>query len=218
MALCEADVFISGWNGKMGQAIRALAPCYFKGKVCAFDPHDSVSLNQAICVDFSHVSAFDKVLQGVKRQGCPLVMGTTGLSDLHMQALRKLSESVPVVYDTNFSEGIHLLRRLIRSLPALKDWDVSIFESHHKSKKDTPSGTAKSLRRDLEAFQDVTILSHRGGGVRGKHSVMLASDDEVLTLTHEAFSRDIFAKGALKVAVWLIEKKSGFYSMQDVLS
>ena len=150
-------------------------------------------------------------------------MGTTGLTEENLRQLKVLSQKIPVFYDTNFSLGVHIVRKLIKHLPqACANFDISIFESHHASKKDAPSGTAKTLANDIKercgSSKDVTILSHRGGGIRGKHSIIFASQNEVITLQHEALDRSVFAEGALKAAQWCLDKTNGFFSMEDLLS
>lgn len=223
MDLHKADVIISGWNGKMGRTLRNAAPSYFSGHLydgqrLTTEPHAPL-----VWIDFSHTSCFDSVIEAVHNLSCPIVMGTTGLTEINFQQLKELSQQVPVFYDTNFSVGIHILRKLIQKLPKIcSDFDVSIFESHHASKKDAPSGTANILTKDIKAHygptKDVPILSHRGGGIPGKHSVIFADQNEVLTLQHEALNRTVFAEGALKAALWCLNKTSGLFNMEDLLS
>ena len=149
-------------------------------------------------------------------------MGTTGLIEKNIQQLKNLSQKVPVFYDTNFSVGIHVVRALIKHLPQVcTDFDISIFESHHASKKDAPSGTAKTLANDIQAYcnsKSIPILSHRGGGIRGQHSIIFAGTNEVITLQHETLDRLVFAEGALKAAQWCLNKPNGFFCMEDLLS
>jgi len=223
MGLINADVIISGWNGKMGQALRRLSHSYFQGQLHNFKELRESHLSESVVwIDFSNKSAFNDVVDKVVRYKCPLVMGTTGLSKDQISRLKVLSKTVPVVYDANFSLGIHILRRLIRALPSMHGFDVSVYESHHLTKKDSPSGTAKNLRRDLQVVLkingDIPILSHRGGGIRGEHEIIFSGNNEVLTLKHEVLDRTVFAEGALSAAVWVLDKPCGYFSMEDCLS
>lgn len=223
MGLNKADIIISGWDGKMGRTLRDLAPNYFSGNLHDWKHLDTQPSTPFVWIDFSHASCFDSVIEQVRTLNCPLVMGTTGLTEENIQQLKTLSHQIPIFYDTNFSVGIHIVRKLLKQLPqTCADFDISIFESHHASKKDAPSGTAKTLANDLkECFgmlKDVPILSHRGGGIRGQHSVIFAGSNEVITLQHEALDRSVFAEGALKAAQWCLNKNNGFFSMEDLLS
>jgi 4-hydroxy-tetrahydrodipicolinate reductase len=149
-------------------------------------------------------------------------MGTTGLSKAQMRQLVQLSKGQVVVYDSNFSVGANILKKLAyQAGMALKDFSVTIFEAHHGTKKDQPSGTAKSLRQVLLSGQprQIPILSLRGGGIRGEHAVIFSGMDEILSLKHEVLDRKVFAQGALYAIEWIIQKKPshGLYNMQDVL-
>ena len=224
MGLINANVIISGWNGKMGQKVRTLAPSYFSGKCwngTQLENEEIKKLKPCVWIDFSHASLINSVIAWTQKIQCPLISGTTNLSQEQLQQLEKLSHQVPVIYDTNFSVGIHLLRILIKKLPPLSDFDISILESHHITKQDRPSGTAKTLLKDLQATQGadkpIEVLSHRGGGIRGEHHVFLSGKNEILSLKHEALDRSIFAEGALKAAVWSLQKSFGLFSMEDVL-
>lgn len=222
MVLSNTDIVISGWNGKMGQTLRRLAHLFFSGSLYDFKSLKGKSIKTSmVWIDFSHANAFESVIEEVRQRQCPLVMGTTGLLQNQMEQLKALSSRVPVVYDTNFSVGIHVLRKLLRALPFMYKFDITIFESHHASKKDCPSGTAKTLQQDIKQAcatrVAIPILSHRGGGIRGEHSVVLSGENEVLTLKHSVLDRSVFAEGALSAAVWILKQSCGFFSMEDVL-
>lgn len=220
MEIVEADVIISGWNGKMGQALRGLLPNYFFGKLVDANELDLCSLSSSkVWIDFSHASAFEKWIHQVKALQCPLVMGTTGLNEQQLRQLRDLSQNQPVLYDANFSEGIHVLRQILKNLPDISAFDCHILEAHHKSKKDYPSGTAKALLGDLseKTQQNVPIFSVRAGGIRGEHAVVFAGNNEQIILKHEVWDRSVFAEGALKAAQWLLQHSCGFFNFSSVL-
>ena len=220
MEIVKADVIISGWNGKMGQALRALLPRYFSGQVIDANEltRNTLSLSK-IWIDFSHVSAFEKWITSVNELHCPLVMGTTGLNKQHWSQLRNLSQNLPILYDANFSEGMQILRQIFKQLPNVSTFDCHILESHHKTKKDRPSGTAKVLMEDLskKTNQSIVVSSIRAGGIRGEHTVILAGNNEQITFKHEVWDRAVFAEGALKAAQWLLQQSHGFFNFNSVL-
>ena len=220
MPLNDSDVIISGWNGKMGHAIRALTPFYFSGMLWNPTTLHIDALKHPVWIDFSNAQLFDNILQKVQEIHCPLIMGTTGLSAEQHEKLKQVSQCLPIFYDTNFSLGIHLLRKLLKHLPQENSFDVSIIESHHITKKDSPSGTAKSLQNILKQqlkTDVIPILSHRGGGIRGEHHIIFSGQNEILTLKHEVLDRSVFAEGALKAAVWCTSKSNGLFNMEDLL-
>jgi len=171
-----------------------------------------------------------------------LVLGATGLNAEQDAAIAAASQSVAIVRARNFSLGVNMLAGLVeeaaRRLPAA-DWDIEIFEAHHRRKVDAPSGTAFDLGEaaalgrgvDLAAVSErgrdgitgaravgaIGFSVLRGGGIIGEHSVSFVAEDEILTLSHSARNRSLFARGALVAAVWAAGKPPGLYTMKDVL-
>lgn len=169
------------------------------------------------------------------------VIGTTGITTDQRNALQHAGEHIPVVYSANMSLGVNLLAGLVKQAAALLDeqYDIEIVEMHHRHKVDAPSGTALLLGNAAADGRRVAlnnVSTHvrdghtgarpegqigfatlRGGDVVGDHTVMFAADGERIELTHKASSRVIFARGAVRAAMWLEDRKSGLYSMQDVL-
>ncbi|MDR0756104.1 MAG: hypothetical protein LBE99_04295, partial [Puniceicoccales bacterium] len=149
MVNIDLHLIISGFGGKMGKCIRTLlegTPTHI------YDAHHCVGdrLQPLVWIDFSNSSAFERIIENVQIKKCPLVIGTTGLSKAQMHQLIRLSKRQAVVYDSNFSIGANVLKKLVHQAGiALKDFSVTIFEAHHGAKKDQPSGTAKSLRQVL---------------------------------------------------------------------
>jgi 4-hydroxy-tetrahydrodipicolinate reductase len=137
--------------------------------------------------------------------------------------IESASQSLPIVFTSNFSVGVNVLFWLTRKAAELfgPDFSSEIIETHHKMKKDAPSGTAKTLaeilRATLKIENDLPIQSIREGEIVGEHTVIFSGPGERLELTHRAASREIFARGALRAAKWIIGKPPGLYSMQDVL-
>lgn len=189
----------------MGQECARLAPEY------GFLPlaYQAGRVGNAL-LDFSHPDCLSHVL------ACPLplIIGTTGYTAAQQEAIRQAAKSRPVFQAANFSPGVYIWGLLAeKAKDLLPDWDISLTELHHASKADKPSGTALRLAEHLQIDQ---VQSIRGGTVRGTHVIGLYGPEEHLLITHTAESRAVFAHGALKAAKWIIEKKPGFYGMDDL--
>ena len=225
-------VGIAGSQGKMGSALQALLkkddfPNLKYG--ISFDKNAPLSLSSAqtidVLIDFTEPKATMSFLPILKELKKALVIGTTGFSEEEKNEIQKLSQTLPIVLSPNMSIGINVLFDLVQRATKLLPVEFSshILEIHHTHKKDSPSGTAKKLKEEIlraSSAQDdpvIPIESIRGGDVIGEHTVFFLSAGERLELTHRATSRDIFARGALKAAEWLVHQKPGLYSMQDVL-
>jgi 4-hydroxy-tetrahydrodipicolinate reductase len=194
-----------------------------------------------VAIDFTAPTATARHAQACAACGCNLVVGTTGLGEAELTALKSAAGSIALLYSRNMSIGITVLTELVRQAARLlgPDFDAEISEAHHRAKKDAPSGTALQLGEAVAAaraqtFADVAIYdrsgltagrpaqaigfaSVRAGSIVGDHTVLLASDEEVLELTHRATDRALFARGALRAANWLKGQPAGMYSMQDML-
>jgi 4-hydroxy-tetrahydrodipicolinate reductase len=175
-----------------------------------------------VVVDFSVPEATVRFAAACARAKVPFVSGTTGLSDVQRAQVAAAAKRAPVFLSANFSRGVtlmlHLAREAARRLPG---YDCALVETHHKAKKDAPSGTALRLgqavmegRGDAEP---VPTSSLRMGGVVGDHDLLFAGPFERLVLSHRAESRDVFARGALDAAAWVARKKPGLYDMADLL-
>ena len=170
--------------------------------------------------------------------GKKIVMGTTGFTNEQMKKIRDaVSGKVPAVFSPNYSIGVNILFRLLRMMKIFpKDYDFSILEIHHTGKRDAPSGTAKRIGKIISETRDYTstvygreglsvrkpneleILSVRAGGVPGVHEIIIAGPHEMIRIEHTAFSRKVFAQGALYAVEWVYkQEKPGIYSMDDVL-
>lgn len=171
-----------------------------------------------VIIDFSHHSAIKDLLGWCIINKKPLVIATTNLGEEEHRIIQEASKHIPVFQSPNMSVGIHALCKALPSIIAAlgEGFDGGIFEAHHKQKKDVPSGTAYLLKDALGATcRDVSAL--RIGGIPGEHRVIFAGLDEVLELTHTAYSRKIFALGALRAAAFIIGKAPGLYSMDDMI-
>lgn len=194
-----------------------------------------------VLIDFSLPAAAEASIDFCAKNKVALVLGTTGLAPSHFEQLKKAARSVAIVQATNMSLGMNLLFTLVgRVAKGLgPEYDIEIVESHHRMKKDAPSGSALSLaesicketgrkypdclthgRQGKDALrQKGTIGMHaiRGGDIVGEHSVIYTTQGETVTISHNAHSRDTFVSGALRAAQWILGKPAGLYSMQDVL-
>lgn len=232
-------IFLSGY-GRMGKMIQDLALA--KGwevvgwaDITCPECYDTAP-KADVCIDFSGVGALPKLAEYIRRTGTPLVSGTTGYTDPDFAVLRDLAEVVPVIWASNYSTGIAVLRRILRQYaPILEDWDKELIELHHNKKIDAPSGTAKTLLKELDPQGAATVIhgregicgqrtkgeigvfALRGGTVAGEHSVLFFGEDESLELTHKASSRRIFAAGALRAAESLADKAPGYYDLENLL-
>jgi len=217
----------------MGQAIAEAAAL-----------RDDVRLSEHhpdVFVDFSVPGAVEAHLAQARRAGKPILIGTTGLGPGHDRLIDEAAAQIPVIQASNTSLGVNLLAHLVRESAARlgEDWDLEIFEMHHRMKADSPSGTALMLGRagaegrgvELDSVAErgrdgitgprepgrIGFASLRGGSVAGEHLAIFAAEGERLELGHRAESRAIFARGAIEAALWLVGKPAGRYSMADVL-
>src|SRR4051812_13262961 len=218
-------MLLIGAAGRMGQTVLKLVQGDGKIEIAAQcdlgDSIDPAMSNCDVAIDFSHVDSIDEICRAALKYGKPLVIGTTGHSHHQVETIETTAHSVPIVLASNFSVGVNVLFWLTQKAAELlgADFDAEIVETHHKMKKDAPSGTAKTLAEILEAVRDseIPIQSIREGEIVGEHSVIFSGAGESLELTHHAANRGIFAGGALRASKWIINKPPGLYSMQNVL-
>ncbi|HWT13746.1 MAG TPA: 4-hydroxy-tetrahydrodipicolinate reductase [Allosphingosinicella sp.] len=236
---------ILGASGRMGRAIAAvlqdspdarLAGRLGRGE----DPHALAGACEVL-VDFSAPEALEAHLAAAVAAGTPILVGTTGLASRHHDSIDRAARKVAVLQAANTSLGVNLLAFLVREAAARlgEDWDIEIAEMHHREKVDAPSGTALLLGAaaaggrgvDLDEAGErgrdgmtgprgagrIGFASLRGGTVAGDHQVIFAGEGERLELGHRAESREIFARGAVKAALWLAGRGAGRYAMKDVL-
>src|ERR1043166_1381462 len=220
-------VLLVGAAGRMGKTIIELAKADPAIEIAAHcDLGDSIEPAIKSCdvvIDFSNPDAITEICRAVLQYGKALVIGTTGHSQKQRQLIEDAARSLPIVFASNFSVGVNVLFWLTRKAAELigQDFNPEIIETHHKMKKDAPSGTAKTLAEILKGARknqnEISIQSIREGEVVGEHTVVFTAPGERLDLTKRAASREIFARGALRAAHWIMGKPPGLYSMQDVL-
>ena len=226
----DVDVsFAIGTDADAEAGVPVVPPADVAGAIAEYDP--------AAIVDFSVPESAASLAEVCAAEGVALVVGTTGLEESHLSVVQEASGATPVLKATNFSRGIQaLLRALGPALEALPGDDLELLETHHNGKRDAPSGTAKTVletvaeHRDFETVYgregiqprqegegEVGVLVRRAGNVRGEHEILLADNDEVLTIAHRAEDRAVFAEGALDAAVWLAGRDPGWYTFGDVI-
>lgn len=242
--MSEIKLLVTGCKGRMGQAVISAAAAQGVAVGAGIDVNDSLSeaLEKCDCViDFSSHLFTEELVSEALRQKKSLVIGTTGHTDDELALIREAAKTIPVVFASNFSVGVNTLFWLTRKATELlgPDFDLEVVEMHHRMKKDSPSGTARTLVeiladvRGLEYDKDcrhgrfgdvgartpteIGVHALRGGDVVGDHTVIFANVGERVELTHKASSRDTFAGGAVRAARWLAGKPAGLYDMQDVL-
>lgn len=204
------------------------------------DNINKVNVAADVVIDFSSVEAADELLDFIEQKKIPAVICTTGLSDTQIDRINKLSAVSPILRSANMSLGINILSKVLAEVaPTLKKagFDIEIVEAHHRRKLDAPSGTALLLADSINSSMDekleytydrsdrheprreneIGISSVRGGTIVGDHDVIFAGEDEVISFNHRAYSRKIFANGAIAAAKFLMGKSNGLYDMSDVI-
>lgn len=192
-----------------------------------------------VIIDFSHPSALEDLLSYCKMKNVPIVIATTGYNEDEIQKIKLAAQQIPVFFTFNMSLGINLLADLAKRAAEVlgTQFDVEIVEKHHNLKKDAPSGTAIMLAEAVNEVykgekkyiydrhnvrkprdkEEIGISSIRGGTIVGEHDIIFAGHDEVITLSHSAQSREVFAVGAVNAALFLKERAAGLYEMSDLL-
>ena len=215
---------------------RAEALCNFP----VFNSFSDVNVTPDVITDFSNVSVLDDLLDYATKNNTPVIIATTGYNERQISDIKAAAEKIPVFFTFNMSLGVNLLCSLAKRAASVLGgrFDIEIIEKHHNQKLDAPSGTAIMLanavnsqfddsynyefdrhsKRQKRPQREIGIHSVRGGTIVGEHDVIFAGHDEVLTLSHSAQSKEIFANGALRAAKFIYGKPSGMYDMNDVLN
>ncbi|HAK88745.1 MAG: 4-hydroxy-tetrahydrodipicolinate reductase [Nitrospirae bacterium GWB2_47_37] len=261
-------IIVTGATGRMGSRITALSKDYHdlrlvgaverKGHEAAgkdIGPivgiaETNVKLTDAleniidacdVIIDFTSIGSTLQHLKAAAGKNKAMVIGTTGFSKEELEPIKEASKNIPIVLAPNMSVGVNLLLKVLQDVAKTlgDDYDIEIVETHHRLKKDAPSGTAMKMaqviadavNRNLDEVgvyarkgligertkKEIGIQTLRGGDVVGEHTVFFYGLGERVEITHKASSRDTFARGALKAALWISGRKPGLYDMQDVL-
>lgn len=191
-----------------------------------------------VIIDFSIPKATMNILSYARENKIPIVIATTGLSEEDLTIIKEASKEIPIFQSANMSYDISLMKKIVSEVAkAIPDTDIEIIETHHNRKIDAPSGTALLLAKsindaienvkeyDFDRFHkrekrnknEIGFSSIRGGNIVGEHTVSFFGDNETFEITHRAYSRGIFARGALKGAKYIVNKKNGYYTMDDIV-
>lgn len=204
-----------------------------------YSSFDKVTEKADVIIDFSNPAMLDSLLSFAKSNKLPVVIATTGYSAEQIEEIKLAAKDIPVFFTFNMSLGVNLLVALSKKAATIlgDSFDVEIIEKHHNLKVDAPSGTAIMLanavndalndrmmftydrhsKREKRAKNEIGIHSVRGGTIVGEHDVIFAGHDEVITLSHKASSKEVFAEGAIKAAIFLADKNAGLYDMNDIV-
>ena len=205
-----------------------------------FDDIRKIDIEADAVIDFASVKAVDNLLDFIEEKKIPAVICTTGLSEEQIGRINELSKTTAILRSANMSLGINTLSKVLAQIaPTLRaaGFDIEIVEAHHRRKLDAPSGTAilladavnenmdeklsytydRSGRHEPRRADEIGLSAVRGGTIVGDHDVIFAGEDEVITFSHRAYSRKIFANGAISAAKFLQGKTAGLYDMSDVI-
>ncbi len=198
----------------------------------------NIKENVDVIIDFSIPKATFKILEYAKENKIPIVIATTGFSKKELETIKEYSKEIPIFRSSNMSLDINLMADIVKKVAeVLKNSDIEIIETHHNRKVDSPSGTAILLanainevfenkkeynfermqKREKRNKNEIGFSSIRGGNIVGEHTVAFFGENETLEIKHTAYSRQVFAEGALKAAQYLINKQSGLYNMNDIV-
>jgi 4-hydroxy-tetrahydrodipicolinate reductase len=205
-----------------------------------FPTFAEINVDADVLIDFSSVALLDDLLDFAKSKKMPVVIATTGYSDAQIEKIKAASKEIPVFFTFNMSIGVNLLCTLAKKAASIlgDGFDVEIIEKHHNQKIDAPSGTAIMLGNAINSVFDdklnyeydrhskrakrpkneIGFHSVRGGTIVGEHDVIFAGRDEVVTLSHQATSKQVFAVGAIRAAKFISDKPAGLYDMNNILN
>ncbi len=204
-----------------------------------FSSFKDINVTADVIIDFSNTSLLDDLLEFATEKKLPVVIATTGYNDSQIEKIKSTSKIIPIFFTFNMSLGVNLLCSLAKKAADIlgDGFDVEIIEKHHNQKLDAPSGTAIMLantvnqvfsnklsyeydrhtKRAKRTKNEIGIHSVRGGTIVGEHDVIFAGRDEVITLSHTAYSKQVFAMGAIKAALFISAKPSGLYDMNNII-
>lgn len=193
----------------------------------------------SVIIDFSHPSALSSILDYAKEKNLPTVIATTGYSNEQIAEIKDAAKVIPLFFTANMSLGVNLIAELAKKAAAIlqHDFDIEIIEKHHNQKLDAPSGTALMLADEISSVMDtepayeydrhsrrakrpkneIGIHAVRGGNIVGEHEIIFAGHDEIVTISHSARSKEVFAVGCINAAVFLASKSAGLYNMSNLI-
>ena len=205
-----------------------------------FKSFNDINVDADVIIDFSHPSVLDDLLNFAKEKKIPAVIATTGLNEQQIADIKIVSNDVPLFFSANMSIGVSLVSELAKKAAKVLQgsFDIEIVEAHHNQKIDAPSGTALMLadsisealnekpiyefdrhsKRMKRTKNEIGIHAVRGGTIVGEHEIIFAGPDEVIKISHSAYSKQLFANGSVNAGLFLVGKEPGFYSMKDLVN
>jgi len=220
------NIVVCGINGAMGKVIEQEAKTYENINIIgALSPRngkmgEEIKCKVDVVIDFSFVDNLNFILDYAIKNNSALLICTTGYSDVQKNEIINTGDKIPVMLSSNTSLGINVFRKILKNISAeLNGFDINIIEKHHNKKVDSPSGTAKTLAEDIKLAtgrDSVETHSLRAGTIPGEHTVIFSGNDEILEIKHTAFSKKIFARGALDIVLKFYDKPVGFYTTEDL--
>lgn len=236
MGRCVCDVISADGGAKATCGVDINAP---ELNIPVYTSFKQVKECVDVIIDFSSPTALNDVMEWAKTRHVPVILAATGYTAEDLRYIKKCSEEIAVFKTANFSLGVNVLIKLVREAAEILggNFDIEIIEKHHRFKTDAPSGTALMLAESVNAAFDgkkqyvygrdgktctrgweIGMHAVRGGTIVGEHEVTFAGEDEIISLSHSARSKKVFAMGALKAAKWIAEKPAGLYDMNDLLA
>ena len=209
-------------------------------KFSIFSSFSDINVKADVIIDFSNPALLDDLLDYAVLNNIPAVIATTGYSDAQIEKIKSAAEKIPIFFTFNMSLGVNLIASLSKKAAQILggDFDIEIIEKHHNQKLDAPSGTAIMLANAVNSVfgdklnyeydrhsvrrkrpkNEIGIHSVRGGTIVGEHDVIFAGHDEVITISHQAQSKEVFAVGSVRAAKFLYNKNAGLYDMNNMMS
>ena len=207
-------------KGKMGHILKDMYPDEIIKEVDNIEEINKFNLKVDGVIDFSHSSLLNETLSLCKKNKIPLVIGTTNLTKENYEYIENVKNYIPICLDSNYSLGIICLKKCIESLSSFTFDKIIITETHHKDKKDIPSGTALSLKKYLSKMfnNKIEIIANRKDDYVGIHQIDFINQGEIISIKHEAGNREVFAKGAHLALSILKGKKASLYEFGDIIN
>lgn len=246
------NILLSGITGKMGHEIikevknhndfiikAGISRNNIENEITIYNDVNMIKEKIDVIIDFSHPDFTLNILDYAKKRNIPMVIGTTGFDDLQLKKINEYSKYIPIFKSSNMSYEINLICDILSKYSSkIGKCDIEIVETHHKDKKDSPSGTAlmiantineslnnkynylygRGLSKEKRKDNEITIHSIRGGSEMGKHSILFLMNNESIEITHNVTSRSVFAAGALEASKFIINKENGLYDMKDLIN
>ena len=230
-------IILSGYSGKMGQSIIGVAAHQKDVRIVAgitrkdivasplplFKSLETCTLEADVLLDFTNPENFLSVIKFSKEKKMPLVIGTTGLDTTQLEVLNNLSKVTQVLHSANMSIGFNIFLDTVQLAAKYlhKEYDIEIIEKHHSTKIDAPSGSAllikNAIKKVTDSSNEISIHSIRAGNIVGQHDVIMVGEDECIEIMHTANSKDIFSRGTLQAARFLVKQNIGMYTINDIM-